>query len=491
MKRIIALFLFFLTTLAQAQVLPAGYIGRVLNNTPGQWQTYSFTFTAATTGSTYFMLAFRQDPAYWRVDNIVVTAAGNNTNLLTNGDMTTGGTLTKQVGGQTQYINTPTAWGVAYQNNTYPAAAGTWMNGLWYDGAVGSFDAIYQAIRVTAGVTYTISFSVNGDNTSDGNSVQLGVYAGSCGNVSLPPTECSLPSSSGFTSLAAPGETYSTGCGNSCPTNPDAGGGGPTWPASDGITTTQLAQKAAAQSRVAAIVLGNHVYLEEKIGSSGNVTTIEQSGNYNKVSGLGGTTYATIDGDGNNVNIKQGSVSGRNLIEYSITGNSNILTVWQARNISTGLGNSLDSGGHYAGVSISGSSNTLNIKQNNDGASVSGQFSYVDVTGNSNQGLLKQVGNTEKVFFGILSGNTNIFDVTQQGTGNHYADLLMTGNGNNVTLNQKETGSHKATINVSNVGGPATVSLVQQGTTGQSINITQQCANLSGCTVTVTQGGGP
>jgi hypothetical protein len=491
MKKFLLFLLFFISSVGQAQTLPAGYIGRVLNNIPGQWQTYTFTFTAATTGSTYFMLAFRQDPAYWRVDNVTVTAAGNNTNLLVNGDMTTGGTLTKQVGGQTQYINTPTAWGVAYQNNTYPAAAGTWQGGLWYDGAVGSFDAIYQAIRVTAGVTYTISFSVNGDNTSNGDSVQLGVYAGSCGNVSLPPTECSLPSSSGFTSLASPGETYSTGCGNSCPTNPDAGGGGTTWPASEGITTTQQGIKAAAQSRVASITLGNHIYLEQKTGSSGNTITIEQSGNYNRVAGLGGTTYAVVDGDNNTVNIKQGSVFGRNLIEYSITGNSNTLTAWQSRNITTGIGSASDSGGHYSGIGITGSTNTLTIKQNNDGGSNSGQFSYIDITGNGNQGVLKQTGNNEKVFFGIVSGNTNIFDVIQQGTGSQYADLTLIGNGHNVTLNQKEAGSHRATINLSNIGGATTLSLIQQGSTAQSINITQQCATLSGCSVTVTQGTGP
>jgi len=485
-KFIVLLFLMFISTV-YSQTLPSGYIGRVLNNTPGQWQKYTFTFTAATTGSNYFMLAFRQDPAYWRVDNVKVTAPGNNTNLLVNGDMSTGGTLTKQVGGQTQYINAPTAWGVAYQNNTYPAAAGTWTGGLWYDGAVGSFDAIYQAIRVTAGVTYTISFDVNGDNTSDGNSVQLGVYAGSCSDVSLAPSECGLPSSSGFTPLAKPSETYTTGCGNNCPVNPDAGGGN-TWPGSDGITNTQLAQKNSAKTRVANIQLGNYIYLEEKIGSSGSNVTIEQSGSYNKIAGLGGTSNSIIDGDNNIINIKQGSVIGKNLIEFTITGDSNNLTIWQARNLNTGLGQSGDSGGHYTGVNITGNTNTLSIKQNNDGGSNSGQFSYIDVLGNNNQGVLKQIGNNEKIFFGVLSGNNNVFDVTQQNTGNHYFFITLNGNGHNVTANQKDSGSHNATINLTNSGGASTVTLTQQGNTAQSINITQQCATLAGCSVSVTQG---
>jgi hypothetical protein len=488
MKKLFVTLFLFLAGMVNAQTLPAGYIGRVLNNVPGQWQTYTFTFTAGTTGSNYFMLAFRQDPAYWRVDNIRVTVPGNSTNLLTNGDMTTGGTVQVQTNAGTQYINAPTAWGVAYQNGTYPAAAGTWMSGLWYDGAVGSFDAIYQAVRLTAGVVYTLSFDVNGDNTSDGNSVQLGVYAGTCGNVSLPPTECSLPGGSGFTSLATPSQTYTAGCTNNCPTNPDAA---PSWPVSDGITNTQMTVRNAAKNRVSNISLGNHIYIEEKTGSSGNNVTVEQSGNYNKISGLGGTTYAVIDGDNNTVNIKQGSAAGKNLIEFSITGNTNSLTVWQTRDLTTGVINAQDSGGHYAGINIAGNGNTLVTKQNNSGGSASGQFMYVDILGSGNQGVLRQTGNNEKIFFGFLSGNTNVFDVTQQGTGNHYFDLSLTGNNHNVTGSQRDAASHRATVNLTNSGGASNVNLIQQGNTAQSINITQQCANLQGCTVTVTQGGGP
>lgn len=274
---------------------------------------------------------------------------------------------------------------------------------------------------------------------------------------------------------------------------PVTGGGSstPTYPESDGITSTQLAQKNSAKNRVANITLGNHIYIEEKIGSSGNNVTIEQSGSYNKIAGLGGATYSILDGDNNTVNIKQGSVLGKNLIEFSVTGNSNSVTVWQARNESTGLASSSDSSGHYTGLTIAGSSNTMSIKQSNSGGSNSGHLALVDISGSNNQGLLKQSGNNEKLFFGILTGNSNVFDLTQQGTGNHYLDLTLTGNSNNATVNQKDAGSHKATINLTNAGGASILNLIQQGNTAQSINITQQCANLNGCTVTITQGTGP
>lgn len=266
------------------------------------------------------------------------------------------------------------------------------------------------------------------------------------------------------------------------------GGGSPTWPTSDGITNSQTTQKNNAKTRVANESLGNYIYIDEKIGSSNSNVTVEQSGSYNQISGLGGTTYAIIDGDNNTINIKQGSVSGKNLIEFTVTGNSNNLTLWQARNLVTGLGQTGDSGGHYTGVNITGSSNTLLVKQNNDGSANSGQFSYTDISGNSNQGVLKQIGNNEKTFFGVLSGNSNVFDVTQQNTGNHYFFLTLSGVGHNVTANQKDSGSHNATINLTNSGGASTVTLTQQGSTAQSINITQQCATLAGCAVSVTQG---
>ena len=285
-----------------------------------------------------------------------------------------------------------------------------------------------------------------------------------------------------------------TGTGGT-PSNPGTAGSvcadcAPSWPATSDISIAQTAQRNAAKGRVANIVLGNHLYLEQKIGSSGNSVTVEQTGNYNKIAGIGGGTYAIIDGDNNTVNIKQGDTLGKNLIEFNVVGNTNNITVWQARNATTGMQTGQESGGHYMGLNVNGSTNTLSLKQSNDGGATSGHFAYVDITGNNNQGTLKQTGNGEKTFFGIINGNTNVFDVTQQGSGSFF-DISLTGNGHNVTASQKDAGSHKATINLTNSGGSSTVNLIQQGTTAQNINITQQCATLSGCSVSVTQGTGP
>jgi hypothetical protein len=296
------------------------------------------------------------------------------------------------------------------------------------------------------------------------------------------------PTTAQVNQYAAGGSTTPLSAGQTAAPPPGGGGGSsPTWPATSDITTGQAAQRNSDRGRVANIQLGNYVYIDQKIGSSSNNVTIEQTGNDNKIAGLGGGTYAVIDGDGNTINIKQGDTIGKNLIEFNIVGNTNNVSIWQARNPVTGLQDASESGGHYMGLNINGNTNTLSLKQSNDGGTSSGHFAYIDITGNTNSGTLKQSGNGEKTFFGIINGNSNVFDVSQQGSGSYF-DLNLTGNGHSVTANQKDAGSHKATVNLTNAGGASSVTLVQQGATAQNINITQQCATLSGCSVSVTQG---
>ena len=201
---------------AQPGVLPSGYIGVVQGNTPNTWQTYTYTYTPSTSGANFVGFAFRQDPAFWSFDNAALYAPGSTTNLFTNGDFTTGGSFSITTNNGPSNIQAPTNWGVWYQDGTYPAAAGTWTNGLWYDGAVGTFDGIYQGVNLDAGTQYTVSFSVSGNHTANTSSVQLGVYAGLCQDTTLAPAQCTIPSSYGFTTLATPAQ--GAAAGNPTPT---------------------------------------------------------------------------------------------------------------------------------------------------------------------------------------------------------------------------------------------------------------------------------
>jgi hypothetical protein len=219
MKRLLAAVAILCTaiTAPYAQTLPSGSLGVVTNNAPNTWQTFTYTFTPSTTGANFLGFAFRQDPAFWTFDNVKLTAAGSQTNLLTNGAFNTGGQFSVTTNNGPSSMQAPTNWGVWYQNGTYPAAAGTWTDnggthgGVWYDGAVGSFDGIYQGVALTAGTTYTVSFEVSGNGTSNGSSIQLGVYGGACSTVSIAPDQCTIPSSVGFTTLATPSQGAAAG----------------------------------------------------------------------------------------------------------------------------------------------------------------------------------------------------------------------------------------------------------------------------------------
>lgn len=218
MKKILTMLVaLFCATSAYTQTLPSGSVGVVSNNTPNTWQSFTYTFTPTQTGANFVGFAFRQDPAFWTFDNVRLTASGSSTNLLVNGAFDNGGSFSVTTSNGPSQIQAPTNWGVWYQNGTYPSAAGTWTDvggthtGVWYDGAVGSFDGIYQGVNLVAGTTYTIAFDVSGNGTSNGSSIQLGAYGGACATVTIAPDQCTIPSSVGFTTLATPSQGASAG----------------------------------------------------------------------------------------------------------------------------------------------------------------------------------------------------------------------------------------------------------------------------------------
>lgn len=217
MKRILSIF-FFLITLClgvhsqtvNAGDLPSGYLGSVLNYSYGT-QLYSYTYTPTTSGVDYVGFAFRQDPGYWTFTSPSVTAGNSSTNLLQNGNLQYGGGLSVNTTNYgTQYIQAPSDWGVWYQTGIYPSAAGYWSPGQWYDGAVGSYDGIYQGINVTAGVTYHISFDLSGTNASSNPSIEVGTYMGQCASGTSVFT-CVPTASASMSAIAAPQATQGVG----------------------------------------------------------------------------------------------------------------------------------------------------------------------------------------------------------------------------------------------------------------------------------------
>lgn len=422
MKKILALALFFVCTLAQALDLPAGYIGRVLNNTANTWQHFTLTYTPTVSGSQYVMFAFRQDPAYWYFDNVSVKATGSSTNLITNGTMTTGGSLQVQTSNYgTMYINAPTAWGVSYQSGVYPSAAGTWSNGQWVDGAVGSYDGIYQGLNMTAGTTYIIEFDAMGNHTATTSTTgwQLAVYAGSCANTSLNPTECTLSNNSGFQTVAQPSTTYTTGCTTDCPAPPPptptycCGGTSTAFTA----TQTQITNLNAFVNRTGA---NTRVYVDQ-IGNN-NTIVVNQSGTPNN--------YAKYTGNGSNntvsVNQTSTSASAINYTDLVVTGNQNTVAITQQ---STG-------GTKSAFVTVQDNNNTVTLQQKDGGSH------YAEVA---------------------LSGGTKNVDILQQGSANHMAKVGLTGLPTDLSLTQSGSTQQYYSINFNcaTAGGCARITVTQ------------------------------
>jgi hypothetical protein len=156
---------------------------------PHTYTLYSANFSA-TVASTNFTFAFREDPAFLLLSNVVLTDVTHPSgNLLLNGDFSLG-----PVGS-----SAPTDWTYL---NTYGASfggvvdAGCGQGGsanCYFDGAVQAYDAITQVVATTPGDIYNVSFwlsddgglttfsdlSTNGNITgTGGNGADLLAYAG-------------------------------------------------------------------------------------------------------------------------------------------------------------------------------------------------------------------------------------------------------------------------------------------------------------------------
>lgn len=471
-------------------VLPSGYIGAIQGgNTANQFGTYSYNFTPSVSGSQYVGFAFRQDPAYWTFGDVKLTSLGGSSNLLLNGNMQYGGNVTVNTTNYQGMVNAPANWGIWYQSGTYPAAAGQWyssgtgwngstagvnsgISGSWIDGAVGSFDGIYQGVNLTAGTTYTLSFKALSNNVANTSSVQLGAYAGPCSSLTASIFTCTPASSSGFSATATPNDTQTAG--GAPPPTPVA----PVYVSS--ISVAQQLRLNSARTTVSNITQ-NSVRINQ-IGENFNFPIV-QIGNYNEIKGINNTT-AQVSGNNNSITIHQGNSSnliGKNLVELNTSGNNNSITINQGIN-------SGDSSGHYSLVNISGSNNAITNNQSNTGGSNSGNYQETIVTGNYNTSNVTQSGNSSKSSFENINGSGNTVTLNQSGTGAHYNEIDLQGNGNSATINQSGTSAHNSSISLINNGGASSATINQtNASVGQVYSVSQTCVVAAGCSVSITQ----
>lgn len=252
-----------------------------------------------------------------------------------------------------------------------------------------------------------------------------------------------------------------------------------------GITTAQQTRKTAAVVRQSSVT-NNSIYIDQ-VGDN-NTVTIAQEGNNNQIKGIGQQS-ASLQGNYNNIRVRQGTASGstlgRNLLELGVNGDNNTVNLNQGRN-SDGSNPGADSNNHYQMLSLSGSNNSVTTVQKDGTTAGAGHFMENTISGNSNIVNLTQQGTGAKVLFTNVNGSTNNIAVNQKDTGTHYLDVSLVGNGHTVNVTQEGSGSHKATISLTNSGASGTVNLNQSGVNPQTYSIQQSCTT-TGCGATITQ----
>tara|TARA_R110000796_G_scaffold43075_5_gene106011 strand:+ start:1896 stop:3353 length:1458 start_codon:yes stop_codon:yes gene_type:complete len=256
---------------------------------------------------------------------------------------------------------------------------------------------------------------------------------------------------------------------------------------SSGISSTQTSKISTASSRATTASAGsnpdNSVYIDQ--AGNNNTINILQDGSYgNHIRGIG-VERSDIDGNSNNILIKQGAPTSwaPNLIELMLEGDSNDLDLFQDRN-DDGTEN-YSRGDHIIKLNVDGNLNAVEVIQRATGTA--GHYADIDVTGNSSNFDVLQKDASEKQLFIDVTGNSNIIDVTQQHNSSKFADITLNGNAHDVTILQKGLGAHNATIDLTYGSASSTVDLTQQGDSNQSYSLTQTCYTDGGCSVSVTQ----
>ena len=136
-----------------------------------------------------------------------------------------------------------------------------------------------------------------------------------------------------------------------------------------------------------------------------------------------------------------------------------------------------------------GSGNQTNVIQNGSGHSAviqAGDVSPVDY----NVFTITQQGAAKAALIELKSGINNTFNIQQDGTGNHTANIQnFIGSGNNVLVTQQGSGNHTFTVtnpvNTTNNGN--TVTATQAGGAGADKRFDLMFSGATGAGVTVNQ----
>lgn len=167
---------------AHAQAAAPGALFNLQAIHPGSisaYEQFGFSFIA-TLGVTAVSFSFRNDPAFFYLDDVTVVANGSSNNLLVNPSFEAG----------TLNALAPPGWSVALlpgagrggrigssadatRNYCNVAHAGSQ---LWCDGTSNAYDSLSQTIATTPGTNYAVSFWLGADASQVPQSLSANVY---------------------------------------------------------------------------------------------------------------------------------------------------------------------------------------------------------------------------------------------------------------------------------------------------------------------------
>ncbi len=226
---------------------------------------------------------------------------------------------------------------------------------------------------------------------------------------------------------------------------------------------------------VSVTVDGSDNKVDYSFGGASNSVSIDQKGDdayvgYTTAWGSGAAWGGDLDGDSNNLNIKQfcnQSLCGGDRFEFHIQGDSNDIDFYQGYRVDADATlhqtDDYEYGGHFTRLDIHGSNNTFlgSQRSNNSGHEHS---NTTNIYGSNNDVYTRQEGNQDKTLDLTLNNSYNDVDLTQRGSATHGATVTL-------------SGSYGTDLD-----------LLQQGGTAQTYSLTQSCVTVGGCSVGVTQG---
>lgn len=134
--------------------------------------------------------------------------------------------------------------------------------------------------------------------------------------------------------------------------------------------------------------------------------------------------------------------------------------------------------------------NSLTPNWSYDGTEPGGNYVRLDIHGDDNKfkGSQKQDSSSinHSIIANIYADNNDVY-VKQMQNGNKTLNLTIYNDWNEASIVQKKNGAHTATITL-NGTYPTELFLTQTGDTSQSYTLSQNCATVGGCSVSITQG---